>query len=429
MRDFLFTYSFSGYIVLILLITGVVACLILLKKQKKDAVERAQFFTNTAHDIRTPLTLIKAPLEEVISHQQLTEEGLRQLNMALTNVHAILRLTTNLIHLGHIDVYSSELYISEYELSPFAEEVCDSFRVYAEIKHIQLHYECHCEYLHVWFDRDKMDSILKNVLSNALKYTPDGGCVDMCVDESGEMWSVEVRDTGIGIPDEEQKDLFRFSFRASNALHSNVPGHGVGLMLVHKLVCLHKGKIYVSSVVRQGTTVKIEFPKGNRHFRRAHLVARQPADVVLRMSHLDTLGAAHYSRPADVRSISGMSGRKTVEPSEADKKFLATVNENIKTNMMNPEFNVDVLCSSVNMCRTNFYHKLKALTGCSPSEHIRNIRLEHALELLKEGSHNVTEVAWMCGFNNVKYFREVFKKQYKVCPSIHRKEQVNQSNV
>lgn len=429
MKDFLFAWTISGYIILILLISGVIICLMLLKKQKKKALERTQFFANTAHDIRTPLTLIKAPLEEVISHQQLTEEGLRQLNMALTNVHAILRLTTNLINLGHIDLYSSELYISEYELSPYAEEICNSFRVYAEIKHIRLNYECHCEYLHVWFDRDKMDSILKNVLSNALKYTPDGGCVDICVDESTEMWSIEVRDTGIGIPDNEQKDLFRFSFRASNALHSKVPGNGVGLMLVHKLVCLHKGKIYVNSILQQGTTVKIEFPKGHKHFRRAHLVVRQHTDDVLRMSHPDTFIRANYGRSVNVNGESGTSDGKVGEVSEADKKFLAVVNENIYKNIMNPEFNVDVLCSSVNMCRTNFYHKIKSLTGFCPSEYIRNIRLEHAAKLLEEGSLNVTEVAWMCGFNNVKYFREVFKKHYKVCPSQHGKERINQNNL
>lgn len=427
MSDFLFAWTISGYIILILLISGVIFCLMLLKKQKKDALERTQFFTNTAHDIRTPLALIKAPLEEVISNQELTEEGLRQLNMALANVHAILRLTTNLINLGHIDIYSSELYISEYEVSPYAQEICNSFKVYAEIKHIRLNYECHCEYLHVWFDRDKMDSILKNVLSNALKYTPDGGSVDMCVDESTEVWSVEVRDTGIGIPEDEQKDLFRFSFRASNALNSKVRGNGVGLMLVHKLVCLHKGKIYVNSALQQGTTVKIEFPKGHKHFRRAHLVARQHADAILQMSHSETFVRADYGLSGNINGTT--TGEKTEEVSEADKKFLDIVNDNIDKNIMNPEFNVDVLCSSVNMCRTNFYHKIKSLTGCAPSEYIRNIRLGHAAKLLEEGSLNVTEVAWMCGFNNVKYFREVFKKHFKVCPSRHGKERINQNNV
>lgn len=427
MSDFLFAWTISGYIILILLISGVIFCLMLLKKQKKDALERTQFFTNTAHDIRTPLALIKAPLEEVISNQELTEEGLRQLNMALANVHAILRLTTNLINLGHIDIYSSELYISEYEVSPYAEEICNSFKVYAEIKHIRLNYECHCEYLHVWFDRDKMDSILKNVLSNALKYTPDGGSVDMCVDESTEVWSVEVRDTGIGIPEEEQKDMFRFSFRASNALNSKVRGNGVGLMLVHKLVCLHKGKIYVNSALQQGTTVKIEFPKGHKHFRRAHLVSRQHADAILQMSHSETHIRADYGLSGNINDAT--TGEKTEEVSEADKKFLDIVNDNIDKNIMNPEFNVDVLCSSVNMCRTNFYHKIKSLTGCAPSEYIRNIRLGHAAKLLEEGSLNVTEVAWMCGFNNVKYFREVFKKHFKVCPSRHGKERINQNNV
>lgn len=95
----------------------------------------------------------------------------------------------------------------------------------------------------MWFDSDKMGSILKNILSNALKYTPEEGSVCISACEEGNTWSIEVKDTGIGIPSCEQKKLFRNCFRGSNVVNLKVTGSGIGLMLVYKLVKLHKGKI------------------------------------------------------------------------------------------------------------------------------------------------------------------------------------------
>lgn len=86
-------------------------------KQKKVSDEKTRFFINTAHDIRTPLTLIKAPLEEVVENRMVAEQALPHMNMALKNVNTLLQLTTNLINFERIDVYSSTLYVSEYELN------------------------------------------------------------------------------------------------------------------------------------------------------------------------------------------------------------------------------------------------------------------------------------------------------------------------
>ena len=119
--------------------------------------------------------------------------------------------------------------------------VCATFRKYAEMKHVRFVYESNFDYLNVWFDSDKMGSILKNILSNALKYTPEGGSVHIYACEEGNSWSIEVRDTGIGIPSCEQKKLFKNYFRGSNVINLKVTGSGIGLMLVYKLVKLHKG--------------------------------------------------------------------------------------------------------------------------------------------------------------------------------------------
>ena len=244
----------------------------------KTDIAVPRFFINTAHDIRTPLTLIKAPLEEVVENHMVTDKALPHISMALRNVNTLLQLTTNLINFERIDIYSSTLYVSEYELNSYMNDVCATFRKYAEMKHVRFVYESNFDYLNVWFDSDKMSSILKNILSNSLKYTPENGSVCICVYEEGATWNIEVKDTGIGIPSCEQKKLFKNYFRGSNVVNLKVTGSGIGLMLVYKLVRLHKGKIQIQSTEQQGTCVRITFPKGNKHFHKAKFISPKEVD-------------------------------------------------------------------------------------------------------------------------------------------------------
>lgn len=141
-------------------------------------------------------------------------------------------MTTNLINLERMDKYASELYVAEYDLDAFMTEIIEAFRAYAAVKEIKLQYKRKFTELHVWFDRDKMDSILKNLISNAIKYTHAGGSVTVSVKEATQSWAVEVSDTGIGIPKNEQHKLFRYFFRAANTINSKQVGSGIGLMLV-----------------------------------------------------------------------------------------------------------------------------------------------------------------------------------------------------
>ncbi|WP_279072126.1 hybrid sensor histidine kinase/response regulator transcription factor [Bacteroides acidifaciens] len=271
-------WAMVGYAILLVLVMGGIFRVIMLHKQKKVSDEKTRFFINTAHDIRTPLTLIKAPLEEVVENCMVAERAIPHMNMALKNVNTLLQLTTNLINFERIDVYSSTLYVSEYELNTYMNDVCATFRKYAEMKHVRFVYESNFDYLNVWFDSDKMGSILKNILSNALKYTPEDGSVCIYACEEGNTWSIEVKDTGIGIPSGEQKKLFRNCFRGSNVVNLKVTGSGIGLMLVYKLVKLHKGKIQIQSAERQGTCVRITFPKGNAHLHKAKFISPKVPD-------------------------------------------------------------------------------------------------------------------------------------------------------
>lgn len=242
-----------------------------MRKQRKMTNDKVEFFVNTAHDIRTPLTLIKSPLEEVKEKEHLTGAGARNMNIALRNVNILLRLTTNLINFERMDLYSSNLYVSEYELNAFMREIIQSFNSFAEIKKVKLEYNSSFSHLNVWFDKEKMDSVFKNVISNAVKYTLQGGSVTVSASETSSHWEVEVKDTGIGIPASEQTKAFKTSFRARNAINLKVTGSGIGMVLASKQVKYHKGKITMNSVEHKGTTIKLSFPKGYDHYNKEHL--------------------------------------------------------------------------------------------------------------------------------------------------------------
>ena len=547
------------YAAFLCLIAIILLRILILRKQRKVSDEKIHFFINTAHDIRTPLTLIKAPLEELREKEELSKEGISNMNTALRNVNALLRLTTNLINFERADVYSSELYISEHELNTFMNEIFNAFQQYANIKHINFTYESNFRYMNVWFDKEKMESIFKNIISNALKYTPENGNVQVFVSETSDSWSVEVRDTGIGIPANEQKKLFKLHFRGSNAINSKVTGSGIGLMLVWKLVRLHKGKINLSSIENQGSVIKITFPKDSKRFRKAHLATpskqRQEIKVVdnvpppspeiyenaqkkeninhrrilivedndelrnylsqtlseeyvvqvcsngkealtiipeykpelvisdimmpemrgdelcqaiknnIETSHIPVILLTALNNEKDI--LSGLqigADEYVVKPfnigilkanvanllanrallrskyanldlddeehdedcincsQDIDWKFIANVKKNVEDNIDNPALTVDVLCSLMGMSRTSFYNKLRALTDQAPGDYIRLIRLKRAVQLLKEDTHSITEIAEMTGFSDAKYFREVFKKHYNVSPSQYGKE-------
>lgn len=355
------------YVALIVLMAIIAVRIILLKKQRKASNEKIHFFINTAHDIRTPLTLIKAPLEELRDTEELSKNGLANMNTALRNVNALLRLTNNLINFERADVYSSGLYISEHELNTFVNEISSTFQPYANIKHINFTYESNFRYLNVWFDKEKMESIMKNVISNALKYTPENGCVHVYVSENSDTWSFEVKDTGIGIPTNEQKKLFKFHFRGSNAINLKVTGSGIGLMLVWKLVRLHKGKISLSSVENQGSLIRISFPKDSKRFHKAHLappLRRRPenANSSYPISAYETVQKKHHPNRQrilvaedndDLRNylMQSLSEDYTVQSCSNGKEALAIIPEYkpnlVISDIMMPEMKGDELCSAI----------------------------------------------------------------------------------
>ena len=149
---------------------------------RKDSVlshEKIQFFINTAHDIRTPLTLIKGPLSELCRTEKLTEKGQENLRYAIQSTDSLAELTNKLIDFQKEELYTSSINVSPCELNLYVCNFIESFRPYSHTKNIQLTFTGTDEPIDGWIDKNKMDSILHNLLSNAMKYTPEGGQVDI----------------------------------------------------------------------------------------------------------------------------------------------------------------------------------------------------------------------------------------------------------
>lgn len=222
--------------------------------------ERIHSFIGIAHDIRTPVTLIKAPLSELEERGDLPEESKKKLAIAVKNAEKLFSMITQLLELQKVEAHPEHLEVALYNVKAYMEDKLSAFRMAAVQKEIELYLEVEPEMSEVWLDKSKMDHIMDNLLSNALKYT-EKGSIGIVVRQTKNKWIVEVRDTGVGIPAEEQKNIFNEYYRAKNVVDSQEQGIGIGLMITSRIIKQHHGKIEFSSIENKGTTFTVTFPK------------------------------------------------------------------------------------------------------------------------------------------------------------------------
>ena len=230
--------------------------------QRKYYDEKINFFVNTAHNIRTPLSLVLAPLVDLSKDTNLSEKSRAFLDMAQRNGNKLLKMVTELLDFQKIEQSAEQVRLQDIELPMLLRLQMDKFALAAQEKHIQLCLEA-CPQQQIHSDVKMMDLILENLLSNAIKYTPQGGKVTLSASVEGKMAMIHVCDTGIGIPKAEIKSIFKTFFRASNAINSQEMGSGLGLMLTRKLVEKLGGKLSFVSEEGKGTTFCVKLPLGN----------------------------------------------------------------------------------------------------------------------------------------------------------------------
>ncbi len=224
-----------------------------------NSKEKIRSFISIAHDIRTPITLIKAPLSDLRIHEGLSDDQRKSLDVASKNAEKLFEMVTQLLDLQKTDLHPEKLTLSPQHLQTYLQDILTDFRMAAIQKGLDLQLTVQPGFPEVWFDKGKMNKIMDNLLSNALKYTEKGSILVNATYER-HFWSIEVRDTGIGIPEKEHKNLFQQFYRAANAINSSETGSGIGLVLVKKMVKQLDGKVTFSSTEHSGSSFMITFP-------------------------------------------------------------------------------------------------------------------------------------------------------------------------
>ena len=252
-------WAFLLYFLIICIITYLSIQFARHKIKEYNSKEKIRSFISIAHDIRTPITLIKAPLSELETQEGLSEDTRKSLSIATKNAEKLFEMVTHLLDLQKADLNPERIALSLQNIYRYMEEKIADFHTAAIQKGINLKLDIEPDFPELWFDRGKMNKILDNLLSNALKYTEDGS-ISVIVKHTKHKWSIEILDTGMGIPAKDQKHLFNQFFRADNAISSKETGAGIGLLLVQRLVKQLHGQISFSSAENMGSSFVITFP-------------------------------------------------------------------------------------------------------------------------------------------------------------------------
>ena len=504
---------------------------------------KIKFFTNVSHEFRTPLSLIISPIDNLIKHNDKSEQQ-QQLLMIKRNGRRLLNLVNQLLDFRKMEFKELKLNLNKGDIVQFVKEVCSSFTDLAEQNHIGYLFDSEIESLTTRFDHDKIERVLFNLLSNSFKFTSSGGHISVFLsllhDDTGtdkQLLEIRIMDTGIGIPKEKQDKIFDRFFQDNLPEGLLNQGSGIGLSISREFVKMHDGNIHVESEPGDGSCFTIRLPVGvesdkvhsvlppvkpasNIIKSDVHILDSGKKPVVLLIEDNDdlrfylkdnlkhtfniieavngkdgwqkTLALHPHLIVSDV-SMPEMSGlelcskirhddrtahipiilltalteeedhlagnasgandyitkpfnfeillskinglllmqqtlKKTyqkqieihaenLEIVSEDQKFLKNTLNCIEKNITNPNFSVEELSRQMSLSRVSLYKRLLTLTGKTPVDCIRTIRLKRAVQLLEKSKLSIASVAYEVGFNNPTYFSKVFKDEYGTLPS------------
>ena len=240
-----------------------------MSEQLQEATQaRMQFYTNISHEFRTPLTLIVGPLEKIVKSAHPDDIFYKDHSLMYRNASRLLRLINQLMDFRKIEVKQMKLSTGEYDIVAFIDEIRESFRELTEQKEIDIEVNSQFKEYMLWFDWDKLDKVMFNLLSNAFKFTPQGGKIQIFIaikenHASSKKMNIVVRDNGEGIPEKDLEKIFDRFYQVEKS--NSMKGTGIGLSLSKELIDLHQGNIEVESKLGEGTAFTLTLPLGNSH--------------------------------------------------------------------------------------------------------------------------------------------------------------------
>ncbi len=495
-----------------------------IEKEKTLELSRLKidFFTDISHEFKTPLSLIIAPVSKLILEAK-NPQLKTKLKMIEQNALHLSTLINRALNFQRVDESEQTVIRSTVDVVEFFRNIFNSYATLCVDKQIDARFVSSIDTLYVPIDILKMESVLNNLLSNALKYTEAGGFITCSVqhDEAEGLLEMSVSDSGIGIAPEEVSYVFDRFFQSKNA--KGKEGAGIGLYLVKSYVELHGGTVSVHSSEGEGTRFCVQLPVEaelraskevsvdasddmdnplvlivednnqivefiseslDKEYRvvvaydgksglelcnkmipdliiadvmmpvmdgleMCRCIRKQPlftSTPIIMLTAKDDAGTERKSvdigveyfipKPFDIavlmsriRQLTGTRKKleekiriKTLaEPSRMEvvsvnERFLEKITKIIEDKVPDPDFNVNALVEISGTDAKQLYRKLKQLTGKSPVEYIKTIRLKKAAMLLSEKKFSVSEVMYLVGFSNHSYFTRSFQKEFGKTP-------------
>ncbi|MFN7117903.1 MAG: response regulator [Saprospiraceae bacterium] len=228
-------------------------------EQLRDLDEmKSRFFTNIAHEFRTPLTIISGMANQIKENpDQWLEKGIKMISR---NSDSLLNLVNQILDLRKLEAGKLQLNLVQGDVIQYLNYMLESFQSLAESKDLQLHFLSNGAALYMDYDAEKLLRIVSNLLSNAIKYTPEGGNIYLMVDQIDQHLCIRVKDTGVGIPEAHLPYIFDRFYQVDDSATRPGEGTGIGLALTKELVKLLDGDIRVESIADKGSTFFVTLP-------------------------------------------------------------------------------------------------------------------------------------------------------------------------
>ena len=250
-------------------------------EMKEVTAQKLQFFTNVSHEVRTPLTLILAPLDRLIVSLRESPYA-SDLGLIQKNANRLLRVINQILDFRKVEGKQEKLAVREIDLVPFVGEIKSYFDSMASVRAISYTFTSSIKQCTLWIDPDLLEKVFFNLLSNAFKFTPEGGSVRIELMEEGDRVFIQVIDTGSGIQPANLPHLFDRFYTEDRSM-----GTGIGLHLVKEYIHMHGGEIRVESEPGQRTTFTVCLRKGKAHFEDSDLMETSVSHQAYEASRLD----------------------------------------------------------------------------------------------------------------------------------------------
>lgn len=264
---------------------------------------KIRFFTNISHEFRTPLTLIKGNVEMLMQVRSFAPAVYNKILAIYKSSNQLQELITELLDFSKLDSGKMKIKVSEHNIVKFVYENYLLFREYAKYRKISFDFIKTEDVITLWFDPKQMQKVMNNLISNAIKHTPEGGRISVIVRRDNDEVVIEVNDNGDGISSQDLNHIFDRFYLSEHQKSSSYSGTGIGLSLTKGIVDLHHGSISVYSRDGEGSSFKVSMKTGNSHFSEEEMTAVEEAAVpeisVLEMSDMQDYVQIYESEDAE----------------------------------------------------------------------------------------------------------------------------------